>query len=363
METVKNLFAIFIPSLALSIAMYTFLSNNPKFREFSKSLWIVVFLQIFSVICCSLLLFIVYITDNRLLCNNHLIENIHKVIYLLGLVSYISGWFCLIRLFYKIYGSLYHLRNKRFLKYTKLINIIYDKFFHNQYYEENYQTRHNIKLSNYLDETMQSKIIEKVKNGGSILVLFEAYEDIEKISLDFVLSAIESKETVDYIVTTKPPTSICELISDENIRDVTKKLSIIDSFSYHYSFDDKVLKHRKVRFAKKGFKFYDASSFSDIHSSANSSWYRFRETCAQEENEYRIPHRSIYNNLSSLIDFSSVEQYYLFITHVLNSEKSYGMITVFFEPKYLNKDVLSRLETISDVVLDRTNDNFDILKI
>jgi hypothetical protein len=63
----------------------------------------------------------------------------------------------------------------------------------------------------------------------------------------------------------------------------------------------------------RGYKFYKVDSFAEIHIAANNSWYRFRKVCKSEENMYRIPHRTIYDTLSSLIRFSSEELYFLFL--------------------------------------------------
>lgn len=42
-----------IPSLALCIALYTFLSNNSKFREFGKKFWGTVMLQLIAIMFCA----------------------------------------------------------------------------------------------------------------------------------------------------------------------------------------------------------------------------------------------------------------------------------------------------------------------
>ncbi len=130
-------------------------------------------------------------------------------------------------------------------------------------------------------------------------------------------------------------------------------MSIIDCFSPHYAFDDKVLKFKKDEYIKKGYTFYEAKTFSDIHTANNSSWYRFRKICENEEkNQYRIPHRTIYDTLSILNNFSSEEQYLRFLRHVIISEKSYSMITMIVEPKSIDYKIKLDLMRMSDYVID-----------
>lgn len=333
---IKDSFSIIIPSLALSIAMYTFLSNNSKFREFGAKLWGVVFLQIISTFVCALRLFVLNGT-------------LEYVLFLIMSITFTISWVFLIRTFYVMYGSLYHLRKKRFLKYTKCLNFFYEKFFHKEFYESNYKQRKSDCL-NYFQSIPNEKKSELL-NGGTILWLYDDTIKTDTFISSYIIDTIKNSETIDYISTYKSPINICKLFNDEEISFVTKKLSIIDCFSPRYSFDDKVQKFKREELANKGFKFYFAESFADVHTAENSSWYRFRETCKLEENQFRLPHRTVYDTLSSMINYSSLEQYMLFLRHVVSSEKSYGMITIILEPISIKEEIKSELIRMADFVL------------
>ena len=266
---------------------------------------------------------------------------------------FIISWLYLCKVFYIIYGSLYHLRKKRFLKYTKFFGWIYEKFFHKSFYEKNYRQRTSIKIDSLTN--ISEDYLQRVKNGGTILLHYQDELDYETFISNYIVETIKDKETIDYISTYKSPVELCSCFSDEQIQEIVKRLSIVDCFSPHYSFDDKVVKFAKNDYVQKGFKFYSADSFAEIHTAANNSWYRFRKNCKQEENMYRIPHRTIYDTLSSLIRFSSEELYFLFLRHVISSEKSYGMISLIMEPISLKDELKNELIRMADVVIKYDN--------
>lgn len=265
-------------------------------------------------------------------------------------VFFIISWLYLCRIFYLIFGSLYHLRKKRFLKYTKLFGWFYEKFFHKTFYEKNYRERSTFKINTFTG--IANDHLQKIKSGGTILFLYQDKVDYCKLLSDYITETIKDGETVDYVSTYKSPVELCRSFSEGQIVEVVKKLSIIDCFTSHYSFDDKVVKFAKEEYAQKGYKFYEADSFAEIHTAANSSWYRFRKICQAEENLYRIPHRTIYDTLSSLIRFSSEELYFLFLRHVISSEKSYGMISFILEPISLKDELKNDLIRMADIVLE-----------
>lgn len=349
--------------MALSIALYTFLSNNTKFKEFSKRLWIVAMLQLLSLLCCSIKFVVDWllgtITDNTSLLATT-ISRFNEVLTVVLVFFFVSSWFILCKIFFTIYGSLYHLRKKRFLKYTKPVAWIYEKFFHKAFYESNFRERNTLSFASF--SGIDSSKLQNLKKGGSILLLYDDTEDYSDIVYSFIKESISEGDTVDYITTYKSPLEFCKSVRETDISTIAKKLSIIDCFSPHYSFDDKVTKFAKHNFKQKGFKFYDAESFAEIHTAANNSWYRFRKTCQAEENAYRIPHRTIYDSLSSLIRFSSKEQYLLFIRHVISSEKSYGMISLIIEPLSLSKRLKYDLIHSVDTVVEYKNKTMTQLK-
>lgn len=273
---------------------------------------------------------------------------------------FIISWLYLCKVFYIIYGSLYHLRKKRFLKCTKFFGWIYEKFFHKSFYEKNYRQRTSIKIDSLTN--ISEDYLQRVKNGGTILLLYQDELDYETFISNYIVETIKDKETIDYISTYKSPVELCSCFSDEQIQEIVKRLSIVDCFSPHYSFDDKVVKFAKNDYVQKGFKFYSADSFAEIHTAANNSWYRFRKNCKQEENMYRIPHRTIYDTLSSLIRFSSEELYFLFLRHVISSEKSYGMISLIMEPISLKDELKNELIRMADVVIKYDNTAMKAIK-
>ncbi len=280
-------------------------------------------------------------------------------LYLFAII-FTASWLHLCKVFYIIFGSLYHLRKKRFLKYTKFFGWFYEKFLHKSFYEKNYRERTVFKVDSF--PNIAADHLQKVKCGGTILLLYQDCVEYGGMIANYITETIKDGDTVDYVSTYKSPVELCSRFSDNQIQEVVKRLSIIDCFTPHYSFDDKVVKFTKEEYKNKGFKFYKADSFAEIHTAANNSWYRFRKVCKSEENMYRIPHRTIYDTLSSLIRFSSEELYFLFLRHVISSEKSYGMISLIIEPVSLKDELRNDLVRMADVVIECNESGLSIMK-
>lgn len=87
------------------------------------------------------------------------------------------------------------------------------------------------------------------------MLLYDDNVDYTKILTDYIKETISDGDTVDYTTTYRSPLDICRSFKDEELSTITKHLSIIDCFSPHYSFDDKVVKFSKQEFSQKGFKF------------------------------------------------------------------------------------------------------------
>lgn len=352
----KDYFSVLLPSLAFSVALYTFLSTSPRFREFGRKFAKFVILQLAAILNCSFWAFLEQLKNSLVNIQNlninlkpiEITENI--LIYVL-LSFFILSWIYLCYIFYTIYGSMYYMRKSRFLKYTKPIAWIYEKFFHKKYYEKSYRERTMLSA-----KCLSSINWNIVNHGGSILLLYNPTFDCLDLIADYIKEVIENEETVDYVAAGRHPIEIIQKISnkvsDNDLLKIAKKLSLIDCFSFHYAFDDKILKFKKEDWEQKGFKFYQADSFASIHTATNSSWYRFRRQCKNEENYYRVPHRTIFHMLSSLINFSSEEQFFLYLRHVLSSEKAYGMITLLIEPSNLDPKIKNNLISSVDLYFE-----------
>lgn len=315
--------------------------------------------QLIAVIACSFALFANLLQQNFFQ-NNIVINKVGHIFLYICIIFFLLSWLYLSKIFYTMYGSLYHLRKKRFLKYTKVFGWFYEKFIHKTFYEKNYRKRDTIKIDSF--SNIDNQKLQKIKEGGTILILYNDLTDYSKIISDYIVETIDGGETVDYVMTYKSPVELCRSFSDGQMINIVKRLSIIDCFTSHYGFDDKVVKFAKEELSQKGYKFYNADSFAEIHTAANNSWYRFRKVCQAEENQFRIPHRTIYDTLSSLIRFSSEELYFLFLRHVIFSEKSYGMISVILEPDSLKDDLKNDLTRMADVVLELNESGMKVIK-
>ena len=129
MEIIQYI-GILMPTLALCMALYTFLSNHPKFREFSIDFGRCVFINLAAGVCCAAMLLAV----NLNLAVSNLILKYTKLAFA---TIYAIGWVYLTVIFYQIYGSLYHMKTKAFLKHTWMF-----KWFYNVCQKKHYEINH-----------------------------------------------------------------------------------------------------------------------------------------------------------------------------------------------------------------------------
>lgn len=96
-----------IPSLALCIALYTFLSNNSKFREFGKKFWGTVMLQLIAIMFCAGALvtdFIISKSEEDSVFYN-VSSKASSVLVLLFLFSYMASWIYMCKIFTQYMGA------------------------------------------------------------------------------------------------------------------------------------------------------------------------------------------------------------------------------------------------------------------
>lgn len=113
MVTVKDYFLIMIPSLSLCIALYTLLSNNKKFREFSKRLWSVVMLQLNAVLNCTGLLIVDYLSNKSFSNSSLIVINIvGDVLTYIMFISFLLSWLILCKEFFYLWQSISFTKEK-----------------------------------------------------------------------------------------------------------------------------------------------------------------------------------------------------------------------------------------------------------
>ena len=129
-----------------------------------------------------------------------------------------------------------------------------------------------------------------------------------------------------------------------------KKLVVIDAYQAHYAFLDSIYLKRTAELERMGVVCLVAKmSYAGIHTAASRA---FNDLKARTGGQVRGPALVIYEDPLALADLESVEQYRVFIRHVLPSERIWdSMFTVVVETAPPESE-WRLLRSYADVVID-----------
>ena len=140
----------------------------------------------------------------------------------------------------------------------------------------------------------------------------------------------------------------------------SRRIVVVDAFTTHFGFTDSIYSVKSDDAEKMCLKLVKAkSSFAGIHTATAKAFNHIKD---QIKNNSREPTLVIYEGLHSLVDLESDQQYRIFYSHVLPSERLWGgMLTVVveFSPSDQN---LNHIRTFGDIFYTTLNHSKNDLK-
>lgn len=132
-------------------------------------------------------------------------------------------------------------------------------------------------------------------------------------------------------------------------------LVVIDAYSPHFAFLDSIYPHKTRVVKSLGVPVIQAgNSFAGLHSASAKAFNETKQKSKANNTQQRPPALVIYEDVFALSDLESVEQYRLFVRHVLPSERLWGgMFTVFIE-SYITPADWSLLQSYGSIAIDMT---------
>lgn len=120
----------------------------------------------------------------------------------------------------------------------------------------------------------------------------------------------------------------------------------VDAYTSHFGFTDSIHRRRTADLVALGVECITCRpSYAGIHSETAKAFNILKKKCGDET---RKPTLMIYEGPKALVDLESLEQYHIFLRHVLGSERMWGgMLTVFIESAGEGDD-LTVLRSYSD---------------
>jgi hypothetical protein len=119
------------------------------------------------------------------------------------------------------------------------------------------------------------------------------------------------------------------------------RLVVVDGYTPHFGFTDSI--HADNARTLKGdgvFYFATSESYAGVHTAAAKAFNLFKKQAKKEGKELRKPQFLIYEGCRALADLESLEQYRIFLRHVITSERMWGsMVTLFVEPEAVDSEL------------------------
>jgi hypothetical protein len=159
-----------------------------------------------------------------------------------------------------------------------------------------------------------------------------------QVLMELAVEFLKNDNYVQYMTASRHPLEFIKYLKDnwtdpngKNWNAVSKKIVVIDAFTTHFGFTDSIHGKRTDQLKSEfGVDCINSSAtFAGIHTAASEA---FKKIQTKEAGGLRKPALVIYEDCFALADLESVEQYRIFVRHVMPSERLWdAMFTVFAE--------------------------------
>ena len=177
------------------------------------------------------------------------------------------------------------------------------------------------------------------KSSSSTGILRSIAIQVEKLSLSkeilIKLSSafLRSGNYVQYVTVATHPIDFIECLQAELGRDwqkIAPNVIAIDAYSRHFAFLDSIYAKKDIELDRSGVRLIKSKrTYAGIHSASSAAFKQFK---TDANSESRKPTLVIYEFTSALTDLESIEQFRIFLRHVIPSERLWGgMLTVFID--------------------------------
>ncbi len=141
---------------------------------------------------------------------------------------------------------------------------------------------------------------------------------------------------------------------DKLWEDIRGNIVVVDAYTPHYGFTDTThVQWKKIMNDElKVTCITSHASYAGMHTSAAEAFNIIKGHHKKKQKEARYPTLLIYEGPYCLVDLESIEQYRIFIRHLLPSEKAWGGMFTFLIEAAIPDDELLFLKSYADVIID-----------
>lgn len=205
------------------------------------------------------------------------------------------------------------------------------------------------------------KLGETEDDGFSKLVAYQraSFADSDNALIELARELLSQGWGVQYMTCIRHPiefvTKLQKALSMGELKPRTAELLgqvvVIDGYTPHFGFTDSIHRKRADQITMSGAEYIKSRpSFAGVHTSTAKAFNKFKKQ-HEAKGLPRKPTLIIYEGAYALVALESIEQYYIFLRHVMASERMWGgMLTFFVEPNICD-EAADLLRTYADVVL------------
>lgn len=197
-----------------------------------------------------------------------------------------------------------------------------------------------------------------IKDIRSIALRFDHHGKANANLSKIVLDCLSKGYLIQYLAASRHPIEFVKFLKrqfevNENQRrwaGVADQIIVIDAYTPHFGFTDSVYQVATAEIQSMGVNYQTSTeTYAGLHTAASIA---FNQAKKNQNSDVRKPALIIYEDCYALSDLESVEQYRIFLRHVIPSERLWeGMFTVFIETVQADGD-WNLLKSYVDAVFD-----------
>lgn len=209
----------------------------------------------------------------------------------------------------------------------------------------------------------QLKISESLNSSMSAVYRISSLTKSDEVLISLAVGLLSKGWAVQYATCIRHPfefitklkQSLESLDSKPGWRDLLEQIVVVDAYTPHFGFTDSIHLELTRELRKLGiYSVTSAPSYAGIHTATAKAFNMLKK---QSSGKLRIPALIIYEGAYALVDLESVEQYRIFIRHVLPSERLWGGMFTFVVESSIREDDLAVLRTYADIYVDQTSEH------
>jgi hypothetical protein len=266
----------------------------------------------------------------------HFLVQTSSVAHITSVLLFYSGVFWIAKNIWRLHNRQVHFRDDNIIKNLGIFRwakITWYNNFPKKSYAHNPESVNQISLREVLD-----KHCFKTPNGVQIRTLASCGEPLsttDQYSIQMCADLLRMGWFVQYTTCDRHPSEWIGLLREtlgHEWSNHVSQLVVVDGYTPHFGFTDSIHARKSWKLRDDGvFYFPTSESYAGIHTATAKAFNAFKE---QAKNDLRKPQFLIYEGCRALADVESIEQYRVFLRHVITSERMWGsMVTLFIEPE------------------------------